>query len=335
MKTSLLILFFICLFGYSADRVVLMEEIVNSGCGFCWMEEPAIQEFVNQYLPSGNLGVIRVHCDYPNPLDPIYAANPIEQDVRKAHYNVTTQPYIIFDGVLEPVDGDLATAFLARLEEQSIISIQVARQGELNDGTISIMVIAEEDPNWECPMMVWPIIVEDGIPGVGYWTYSVFDQAFRDNLFGYFGQQIEFQGSYPDTIFVDAPYTIDPGWDVNQLYLCTILQSSYQSADDEVKNINWTKFIDIPMGISDSEPSLDNITMDIFPNPSPCTFLLNSTIPDNSVGEILVFDIHGRVLHRETASATTSFTLSNPGLYFVSLTVPGYNIVTKSITVIR
>lgn len=335
MRKSIVSLFLFSILGFSADRVVLMEEIVNCGCGFCWMEESAIQEFISEYLPTGNLGVVRVHCDYPNPLDPIYTANPIEQDVRKAHYFVTTQPYVVFDGVLTPDEEDLETAFQERLEVQSIIDIQVARQGSLNDGNISIMIIAEEDPGWTCPMMVWPILVEDGIPGVGYWIYTVFDQAFRDNLFGYFGQQIDLLSPFPDTIFIDAPYEIDPSWDVNQLYLCTIVQSGYQSVDDEVKNINWQKFIDIPMGIPESDPFVEQLLINLLPNPCLGTFLVECIIPKDSQGEIVVFDIYGRILLRCSSSAQTSFTVDKSGVYFVTLSVPGYEVATSSITVIR
>jgi len=312
-----------------------MEEVVICGCGFCWMEEEAIQEFVTQALPGGSLGVVRIHCDYPNPDDPIYVANPIEQNVRMAHYSITTQPYVVFDGVTIPVEGDLESAFLERLETPAILEIQVARQGNETEGTLSIVIIAEEEPDWTCPMMVWPILVESGIPGIGYWTYSVFDQAFRDNLLGYFGEQISFQGPYPDTALVYAPYLIDPSWDISNLYLSTIVQSSYQSYDDEVKNSAWQKFIDIPMGLSGSHSFESHLQLQVTPNPCGGELTINCNLPANTSGQLSIFDITGRVVHRTSASPLNTYEPAGEGVFIVTLSAPGFESATAKVSVIR
>lgn len=320
----------------AADRTVLLEEVVNCGCGFCWEEEEALQTFVSQAFLTGHLAVVRIHCSYPNPNDPIYIANPVEQNVRRAHYSVNTQPYLVFDGIVEPFEGDLEAAFAERLQVPAIIDIQVARQGTETSGFVSIMIIAEEDPEWTCSMMIWPILVEDGIPGVGYWTYSQFDQAFRDNLLGYFGQQISFQGPFPDTLYVDAPYEIDPSWDVSQLHLATFVQSNYQSANDEVENTNWVKFIDIPMGLPETGWQGESVSfLSVIPNPCYGEFRIHAALVDGSSGIIRVFDVSGRLIHESDASGETRFAPKASGLYIVTLSVEGQQPMAERVTVLH
>lgn len=333
MRSAAFFLLVIALAAGAAERTVLLEEVVNCGCGFCWMEEEALQTFVSQAFSFGNLAVVRIHCDYPNPYDPIYIANPIEQEVRIARYAVSTQPFIVFDGVVQPVEGDLEAAFAERLLVPSIIDIQVARQGTGSAGSLSIRIIAEEEPQWYCPMMVWPILVEDGIPGVGYWSYSQFDQAFRDNLLGYFGQQISFQGPFPDTIYVDAPYQIDPSWDTGQLYLATFVQSSYQSIDDEVHNTSWEKFTDIPMGLPGEGSNKPSLT--VTPNPSQGYFQIRTSLPEFSEGTLGVFDLSGRLLFESNEINEAGFTPEESGIYIVTLIIRDYPPVSRRVTILR
>lgn len=305
---------------FAADRVVLFEDFTNSGCGPCWSIEPTINAFVNSHIASGNLAVIRTHVNWPSASDPIYLANPTEQTVRKAQYGVSSVPYLIFDGIQVTAAPLLENHFNARLNVPAYIDITVARNGDENSGNVSIRIIAEQEPQWQegTVMMVWPILVEDNIPGVGYWAGNFFEQAFRDNLLGPYGQQVVFAAPYPDTIFVDAEYTVSPSWNVNELYLATFLQCTYQQSDHEVPNADWQKFMNIPQGVEEGFTPFGPV-LNVSPNPGAGVFQASTIIPEGATGTLQVFDISGRLVTSFPAGGTREFTLDASGVYIVRL----------------
>lgn len=323
---------------FAANRVVLFEDFTNSGCGPCWTIEPQVNAFVNSNIGSGNLAVIRVHVNWPSPSDPIYNANPTEQNVRKAQYGVSSVPFLIFDGVLISNAALLQNHFNLRRNVPSVIDILVARNGDDVSGSISIRLIAEEEPPWQenTVMKLWPILVEDNVPGVGYWAGSVFEQAFRDNLLGPFGETVTFSPPYPDTIFVDAEYTISPSWDANELYLATFLQCTYQQSDREVPNANWGKFLDIPTGIAEGFPTNPaHPVLLVSPNPSSGTFQAVSMIPDGTSGTVQVYDLSGRLAASAPANGVHGFSVDVPGVYLVRLTTDRGDGVVRRLVVLR
>lgn len=321
---------------FSADRVVLFEDFTNSGCNPCWGIEDSLNAFVNNNLPNGNLAVIRSHVDWPSATDPIYLANPTEQNVRKAQYGISSVPTLKFDGIMNASSTNLQSIFNTRAAVPAIIGIEVARNGDTSSGIVSIMVYAEEDPQWTVPMMVWPILVEDNVPGAGYWAGSVFEQAFRDNLFTYFGEQIEFEGPYPDTVYVEAEYTISPSWDVNELYLATFVQCAYNVQNDEVENAHWSKFLDLQTGIEGSGwNGWDEPVLSVGPSPCAGTFSISAMLPDGSSGTVEVFDLSGRTVASGTACDLESVTVNESGIYLVRLTSDQGISVTESVAVIR
>lgn len=320
----------------AADRVVLFEDFTNSGCGPCWNIEGQINDFVAAHIASGTLAVIRTHVNWPSASDPIYLANPTEQTVRKAQYGVQSVPYLIFDGIQVSAAPSLENHFNNRLNTPASIDILVARNGDEAAGAVSIRIIAEQEPQWQeaTVMRVWPILVEDNVPGTGYWAGSVFEQAFRDNLLGPYGEVVEFTGPYPDTIFVDAEYVVAPSWDANNLFLATFLQCSYQQGDHEVPNADWQKFMDIPQGVEDGFTPFGPV-LTVTPNPGSGVFTALSLLPEGSTGTLQVFDIAGRTLLTFPAGGQTGFSLDGSGVYFVRLVADTGESVTRTIAVVR
>lgn len=336
IRLSLVLLVALATLSMAAERVVLFEDFTNSGCGPCWNTEPQINAFISANIGSGNLCVVRPHVNWPAANDPIYRANPTEQTVRKAQYGVSGVPYLKIDGIVSVNANNLQNPYNSRLAVPAIIAIDVARNGDASSGTLSFRIIAEEDPEWTVPMNLWPIIVEDNIPGVGYWAGSVFEQAFRKNVFGYYGETLVFEGPYPDTIFTEAEYTILSTWDVDELHLATFVQCAYQANEHEVENCNWAKLMDIPMGIDDAGWGNNNdLLLSIGPNPSMGTFNINTVIPGNSTGTIEVFNIAGRIIASGSASEMRDVTVDESGIYLIRLSTPGGMSVTESVAVIR
>ncbi|MCK5036697.1 MAG: T9SS type A sorting domain-containing protein, partial [Candidatus Sabulitectum sp.] len=200
----------------------------------------------------------------------------------------------------------------------------------------SFRIIAEEDPQWTVPMNLWPIIVEDNIPGVGYWAGSVFEQAFRKNVFGYYGETLVFEGPYPDTIFTEAEYNILSSWDVDELHLATFVQCAYQANLHEVENCHWAKLMDIPMGIDDAGwGNGSDMLLSVGPNPSMGTINISAVLPGNSAGTIEVFNLAGRMVASGSASEMRDVTVDESGIYLVRLSTSSGMSVTESVAVIR
>ncbi len=338
MKTSFYVIFLLTFSSvlFAADRIVLFEDFTNSGCSFCWSAEDSVNAFVDRNLPDGNLAVIRCHVNWPSPSDPIYLANPTEQTVRKAQYGISGVPALKFDGIMNGSSSNLQSMYNSRVSVPAIIDIEVARNGDESSGTISIMIIAEEDPEWTVPMMVWPILVEDNVPGAGYWSGSVFEQAFRDNLLGYYGEEISFEGPYPDTIYVDADYQIDAAWDVNELHLATFIQCAYQYQLHEVENAHYAKFLDLQMGLEEGQwNGWQEPVLSVGPNPSSGTFAVNAILPGNGHGTVDVFNLAGRTIASGSVEDMQNVAVNEAGIYLVRLTSDEGVSVTKSVAVIR
>ncbi len=336
MKVAIFMLALLASLSLAAERVVLFEDFTNSGCGPCWNYETQVNNFINNNLPSGRLCAIRPHVNWPASNDPIYVANPTEQTVRKAQYGVSSVPYYKIDGILNASASNFQALYNQRLAVPAIIAIDVARNGDAVSGTLSFRIIAEEDPQWTVPMMLWPIIVEDNIPGVGYWSGSTFEQAFRDNVLGYYGEELVFEGPYPDTIFVDADYTIASTWDVNELHLATFVQCAYQAQQHEVENCNWAKFLDIETGIGDAGwENSNNLVLSVGPNPSTGSFSVTAAVPGNMNGTVEVFNIAGRLVFSAPAGEMQNITVDESGIYLVRLSTSDGMSVTESVAVIR
>lgn len=335
-KSMIIMLLALASISFAAQRVVLFEDFTNSGCGPCWNVETQINAFIAANIGSGNLCVVRPHVNWPSASDPIYLANPTEQTVRKAQYGVSSVPYFKMDGIVSVSASNLQTPFNQRLAVPAIIAIDVARNGDAESGTLSFRIIAEEDPQWTVPMMLWPIIVEDNVPGTHYWSSSVFEQAFRKNVFGYYGEEITFEGPFPDTIYTEVEYSINSNWDVDELHLATFVQCTYTANEHEVENAHWAKFLDLETGISEESWGNSNrVLLSVGPNPSNGTFAISAVLPENTLGNIEVFDLSGRTVVSGTVAEMQNISIDESGIYLVRLSTTEGLSATQSIAVIK
>lgn len=333
MKTSVIVILLLSALQVSgADRVVLLEDFVNCGCGYCWNAEPALNAFVNNHVGSG-LAVIRVHVSWPNPNDPIYVANRPEQNARVGFYGVGGVPYFKIDGVMTPSSGGLEGAYSSRSSVPTNLQIFAARNGNDETGSISIRLVAEAEIVTSEVLRLFSTVVENDVPGAGYWSSIGFDQAFRDNLFGVAGPVVEFTAPYPDTLFFEADYDVT-SWVNDNLYLVTFVQE-YASASKEVINAHWDKFMDLETGIAAGSGDHAGPELVIHSNPVVGNIQVSAEFQQSTdYGVISVYDMTGRLIVSQPASDYNSFDISEPGLYIVRLETSGIA-VTKSVVVIR
>ena len=321
----------------AADRVVLLEDFTNSGCGPCWSFEPTLNAFVNDHLAAGDLAVIRVHVSWPSSGDPIYQANPTEQNARKSFYGVNAVPWIQFDGVIKATTSasGLNNAFNTRTAVPTDLSIFVARNGDDQTGTVSVGLVAESELSTTAPIRLFATLVEDDVPGAGYWAGDYFYQAFRDNLFGTAGPLVEFTGPYPDTVYFEAEYDITD-WVPDNLHLATFVQE-YSSADKEVINARYDKFMDLQTGIEGGWLMPQSPQMELGPNPSSGSLSVTPLLPEGGTGTISVYDVSGRRVAESRAlnGVPRGFQLQASGVYLVRLSTESGASTTCTAAVIR
>ncbi|MBN2586636.1 MAG: T9SS type A sorting domain-containing protein [Candidatus Fermentibacteraceae bacterium] len=313
MITVLIILAGTC---FAAERVVLMEDFTNCGCSPCWNFEPTINSFFANY--SEHLAVVRPHVSWPSSSDPIYVANPAEQNIRKNFYGVNAVPWLQFDGEIKATlsYSGLVSAYNARMAVPCHLEIQVDNYVANGSGTIEITLIAEEDLG-DTDLKIHAIIVESEIPGTGYFASGTFDQAFREELFGTSGQAISFGPSYPDTMTVTVDY--DTGsWEFTNLHLAVFVQN-HNASGDEVMNA-WYDYLGAVTGIEEQEGCSggEGPTLALGQNPSYGRLSITAGRLDQGQGILEVYDITGRCVARipVTEDIPYSLQLDGAGVYF-------------------
>ncbi|MCK5117348.1 MAG: T9SS type A sorting domain-containing protein [Candidatus Aegiribacteria sp.] len=320
---------------FGADRVVLLEDFTNCGCGPCWSFEPTLNAFISSH--PNDLAVVRPHVSWPSGSDPIYLANPAEQNFRKSIYGVNSVPWIQFGGTIKASNssGGLISAFNSRMAVPCHLEIQVENYVIYGSGTIQITLIAEEDLG-DTDLKVHAIIVESGIPGVGYFASSTFEQAFREELFGATGQDVSFGPSYPDTVVVNVDYDTG-GWVFENLQLAVFVQN-HASSGTEVHNA-FFEYLGAVTGLEGDDPEELNtveLIVQISPNPSSGSISLSAGDLYEGTGVLAIYDTSGRCIANGTVNedAVSHFEIDETGVYFARVTSGGKT-ATSRIVVVR
>jgi hypothetical protein len=319
----------------AAERVVLVEDFTNSGCGPCWSFEPTLNSFVNSHLAAGDIAVIRVHTNWPSATDPVYLANPVEQQARWGFYNVSGVPTVKVDGILNGYPG-IAAAYTSRASVPCYLDIYVCRNpsADPDTGVVSIRLIAEQGLGAAATTRVFATLVEDGVTGAGYWSGSEFEQAFRDNLLGPAGPVVEFSEPFPDTVFVEADYALNPSWDPASLHLVVFVQEYAAAPNKEVMNSFYGTFLDLPTGIGDgAAPSGPGINLVENPCRGMIRFCADLIPGQAAIAE--VFDLSGRCVGETVVSGDeeAGFEVREAGVYLIRV-VTGTASSTRSVVVL-
>lgn len=134
--------------GMAARRVVLFEESTNWGCPPCYVANPAIHQFLEDYSVA-QVVAVKWHVWWPDPSDPYYNANRIPVDTRIAYYQISAAPDVVVDGANGPQPGDyggMSTWVENRLAIASPIAITAT--GVLNglNYDVAVSVNVEQVP---------------------------------------------------------------------------------------------------------------------------------------------------------------------------------------------
>jgi hypothetical protein len=215
------------------------------------------------------------------------------------------------------------------------VDILACRNGSSTTGDVSIRLIAEQDPGLNS-LRVFATLVQDDVPGSGYWAGSTFPYAFRENLFGVAGPAVEFSAPYPDTLFFEAPYELEAGWTASNMYLVTFVQE-YSTTDKEVANSRIDNFLGLPTGTGDGGGAGDaQPAISISPNPAAGIFTVSTGSAGASPATLTVFDLSGRAVFTGDASGgTVQVEIEQTGIYIARLSTPDGSTASKAVAIIR
>ncbi len=315
---------------FAAERTVLFEDHTNAQCGPCWTIEPQINAFVNSHLAVGDLAVLRTHAWWPGN-DPIYNANPTEQKSRIEFYNISGVPALKMDGILPAGGTNLEARFDIRAATPCYLNIDVSKSGTDEDGTIFIALTAEQQLTSQI-IKLQAILVEDEVPGTGYWSSTVFEQAFRDNIVSTNGQVIDFGSTYPSTLYFDYAFSTT-GFVEENMSLVVFVQNA---SNKEVYNAYYQSVSDIPLNTGIEGSSAAELTISVTPSPSTGTFSVAHSGSENTSGSLTLFDLSGRQVETAVVSGIqTQFSVSNPGVYLVVMNSEDGRTASRRIVVTR
>ncbi len=325
---SLLLLF--CVFAtslFSANRVVLFEEIMNIGCSHCWDATAPIDTFLDSTYYDSHLAVVRYHAGGPGS-DPVYQANPTEQTARINFYDITGVPHLRMDGPRTYTP----TAYLINDYKQKIavptnLDIFVSKEGDETSGTIHVRLIAEGEINADAALRFFCMVVEDNVPAGGTsWPASYLHQCFRDNLVSSTGDPVSFSSPYPDTLEVDMPYNLS-AWNYNNLYLATFVQE-YGSSETtkDIINASWKKFDEMydvdyppPVDLSADLASASSVALSWSapedPSTSPNSYKIYRRKPTSSAPFTNIGSSSSRTYTDNTAEELTTYRYAVAAVY--------------------
>ncbi len=110
-------------------RNVVFEAYTSSTCAPCASQNPYLDAFISARFDT--IVPIKYHMNWPSPgNDPMYHANPTQNNERRYYYSINAVPTLVIDGVHIQVSGystlsNLLNPYTARLQKGSPLSVTV------------------------------------------------------------------------------------------------------------------------------------------------------------------------------------------------------------------
>ncbi|MGC9367877.1 MAG: FlgD immunoglobulin-like domain containing protein [bacterium] len=211
-------------------------------------------------------------------------------------------------------------------------------QPDLMSGELNVTIIAEQEPG-TTPYMLYASANSKYVP-YGSGLFSEFHYIIRKIYPNYNGTVINFSGNYPETLYVDIPFTFSSTWwhfDPSDIYFAVWLQSTsgtkqvHQSAHIDITSFNAVEELPSPVTHSDVF-RLGNP----YPNPFSTTAYIPLFVENSAVLSVKIFDLTGREVRTLSSGTVISEnsvfnwdgrddqgTEMNAGIYRVELTGEG------------
>ncbi|MBK9226543.1 MAG: T9SS type A sorting domain-containing protein [Ignavibacteria bacterium] len=213
----------------AGDRRVIVERFTSSTCPPCATYNPTLDAFLNA-TNVNDLISISYHMNWPAPgNDPMYLANPNDNNARRTNYNVNYIPNWKFDGVININGfgtGELQSSLAQRKDILSPISMIVKETRNGNTVNAVVEIYCESpvlNPNAILHFVVLEKMVTYSFPP-GTNGESNFADVMRKMLPSALGTPVTLLPGRKIT--VEYSYTISNAWVADQVRSVAFVQSS-------------------------------------------------------------------------------------------------------------
>jgi hypothetical protein len=209
----------------AADRMVIGEMFTNTGCPPCYNADLALDRISDEYY--GVFALIRYHVWWPDPSDPYYNFNINENATRTNYYNPGYVPR--FYAVGNHDGGSNYGGWENIVDNESlnpsplIMDIWGSYDGDARTGTISVRIIAEQDPAL-AQLRLRIALIEDDIRWHAPNGVPVHHQTFRDMIPNTTGQGITLEVG--DTLEYSYNFTLNNSFAEENCKFVAFVQSN-------------------------------------------------------------------------------------------------------------
>lgn len=292
---------------------IIVEHFTNTRCSVCNSRNPGFYE--NLAKQDGVLH-ISYHPSRPYNSCELHLHNPAENDSRTKYYNVYGgTPRLVIQG--SPIAatsnyGD-ASLFEMHKNQDALVSINID-QFKLNDDSISVKVTITNEAAIEQPTaklfvgLAEEIINFEARNGEKQ-HFDVFRKAFNSTE----GELIRLEKAAGTTYEINYTTNVHPEWDLNEMYVFTILQEEDTKAVIQSQAAEAGKYSTV--GISGEAPTGINIS------PNPVNHYFEIGISNNKNSILSIYDVTGKLMLNATFTNQMDVDISTftNGLYLVKI----------------
>ncbi|GEM_PF-6869901 len=178
-------------------RMVIGELITNTGCFYCYFSDTELDEIYPIY--SDRLALIRYHKGSPDPDDPFYLFNPIQNNERINYYGMNGTPRFFVDGTYSNYYTEYEDSIQSRLTVKSplVIDLSGSLDWQSKTGFVNVVITAKDDMP-EYPVNVRLALTESNLFYVAPNSTVWHNQTFRGMMDDTEGDAVVMQegGSY-------------------------------------------------------------------------------------------------------------------------------------------
>jgi hypothetical protein len=273
---------------YSGTRVPLGILVTNWDCAPCAPANQALDAWYDG--DDGRFALIRVHCWWPGPDDPIYGANVPQSDylIWDTPNGPDSAPHLWVDNVVNGgVYAELMVGYLEdRAREPAPLEIALAWDAASEELTATVDVV---DQMPDSPYRLFVAVTEDSVAAQGTNGEPYHNQAFRRLYPDTAGVVVSNElGEQVHTVAVPLGHP----WQGDQLRVVAYVQDRDTG---EVMNAATQKLPAVPTSAPEA-PAVTGLSVAAHPNPFNPLTRVRFALPTAGEVRVRVHDLAGRVV---------------------------------------
>ncbi len=207
-----------------ARKQPMFEHFTNAGCGPCALQNPYFQAVRLDHI--GTVNHVAYHTSGPGS-DPMYSANPTENNAMDAFYFIPGVPTMVTDGNFQSFPVEVTDLSIANsIYKGSPIRIRVEETaGTSRDVTVSVEGMSESPAG---TYILRVLVVEDPkiyafAPGTN--GEKNFPNVFRQTIGGTAGIPVTMPAAGSTNTY-NYNYTVSAAWDASKTYVIAYVQNT-------------------------------------------------------------------------------------------------------------